>query len=355
MRMAAEKKDSRVPLSPAELSAFCTQIAMVLKAGIPVQEGIGIMAEDTGNKSGGPVLQELHERVEMGEPFHLALDAVGIFPKYMVNMAAIGEESGRLDQVMDSLAAYYERSESISKSIRSAVLYPAMMIGMMLVVILVLIVKVLPIFAQVFAQLGSQMSPLSQSIMGFGVALSRYSTVIVAVAAVLVVLALILRKTSFGSGISSHLFHNFFGTKSLASKISAGRFASAMSLMLSSGLDVDQSLSMAGELVDDPKVKEQILGCQISITQGSSFSDALTQSHLFSGVYARMVTVGFRTGSVDEVMGKIAGRYEDEIDTQLGGLISILEPSLVAVLSVIVGMILLSVMLPLMGIMSSIG
>ena len=128
-----------------------------------------------------------------------------------------------------------------------------------------------------------------------------------------------------------------------------------MSMMLSSGLDVDQSLDMAANLIDDVKTREKISQMKQKMAEGASFAESLIETQLFSGVYARMITVGFKTGSADAVMKKIAERYEEEIDEAVGKLLGVLEPTLVAILSIIVGMILLSVMLPLMGIMSSIG
>ena len=349
------KQNNRRPLSPSELSAFCSQISLILKAGISVQEGISIMEDDNQNAFGEEILKIIREHAQIGEGFSTCLEAAGVFPKYMLDMVHIGEQSGRLEEVMDSLSDYYERNEAISKSIKSAVTYPALMIIMMLVVIGILIIKVLPIFNEVFAQLGSQMSSMSQGIMRFGMVLNRYSAVIIALLAIVVIVMLIVRKTSGGAHFFAGLFHRFPGTRKLAEKISAGRFASAMALMLSSGLDVDDSLSMAKELVEDEHIKSKVAQCQENIAGGTSFSEALTQAGIFPAVYARMISVGFKTGSVDGVMKKIADRYEVEVGEQIDGLISVLEPTLVAILSIIVGMILLSVMLPLMGIMSSIG
>ena len=354
--MANEKKASRSGmLSPNEISTFCAQIAMILKAGIPVNEGIAMMCEDLENSEGKQILEQIYSETEVGSPLWLALEKTESFPKYMVDMAQIGETTGRLDNVMDSLCAYYEREESIAKSIRSAVTYPFIMIAMMITVITVLIVKVMPIFEEVFLGLGSEMTGFSKGVMQFGSLLGQYSFVILGVAAALVIAFFVLRSTAGGRAMLNKWKTSFFVTKKLYTKIASGRFASAMSLMLTSGLDTDQALDMVHKLVDNQDVREKIDACKQNLAQGVSFSDALVQADIFSGIYAKMVAVGFKTGSVDAVMGKLAQRYEEEIDTQIGGIISILEPTLVAVLSVIVGMILLSVMLPLMGIMSSIG
>lgn len=342
-------------LTPNEISTFCTQIAMILKSGIAVGEGVNIMREDMKNNQGREILDTIHRHVDAGEPLCRALDATGRFPKYVVDMVEVGEATGKLDNVMDSLVTYYEREESIARSIKSAVTYPLIMIVMMVLVITVLVVKVMPIFNEVFEGLGSAMTGFSRTVLRFGQTIGQYSFVVVGVIVVIMILFLIFRATGGGRSFLENFRARFFVTKNLYSKIASGRFASAMALMLSSGLDTDQSLEMVHKLVDNPAVRTKIERCQKLLADGLTFSDALVGAEIFTGVYARMVTVAFKTGSLDGVMQKLAERYEDEIDTQIGGIISILEPTLVAILSIIVGMILLSVMLPLMGIMSSIG
>lgn len=351
----AEKTGRKDPLSLSELSAFCAQIAMIMKSGIPVAEGIAIMCEDMKNPQGKEIMAFLQEQVELGEPLHKALEASGRFPKYMVDMAEIGETTGRLEEVMDNLCIYYEREEAIAQSVRSAVTYPLIMVVMMVAVITVLIVKVLPIFNQVFIQLGSEMTGFSRGVMTLGQGIGRYAFVIIGVIAALIVAYLILRGTEGGRRILQRWNARFFATKKLNAKIASGRFASAMSLMLASGLDTDQSLDMVHKLIDNEFIQEKITACKGYINEGVGFAESMVKADIFTGIYARMISVGFKTGSVDTVMKKLAERYEEEVDSHIAGIISILEPTLVAVLSIIVGMILLSVMLPLMGIMSSIG
>lgn len=171
----------------------------------------------------------------------------------------------------------------------------------------------------------------------------------------MVLLALAARHTDKGRARLSRIYEALPFIGDLSAKIGVARFASAMSLMLSSGLDIDQALHMSEELVNNQTMKAKIAGMKELVAQGASFADGLVEMKVFSGVYASMLSVGFKTGAVDTVMKKIAQRYEEEINQRISALISVLEPTLIAILSVIVGMILLSVMLPLMGIMSSIG
>lgn len=340
-------------LSSGEVAAFCEQMAYMVGAGISMQEGLMIVEGDLKNETGARIMQELLDAVEQGQTLGMALKKSERFPDYMVHMVDIGEASGRLEQVLKSLCAYYERQESISRSIKSAVTFPLIMIGMMIAVILVVIIEVLPVFQNVFQQLGGELSGFVQGLMQFGSAVSNYAVVIIVVIAAIIAVILILRATKGGKQCLSSIYERMF--RKTATAIAAGRFASAMALMLSSGMDVDAALEMTQELNENPGTQKKIVRMQELMADGMGFSDAIVETEMFSGLYGKMITVGFKTGTLDSVMQRIAERYEEEADRRLGAIVSALEPTLVAILSLIVGLILISVMLPLMGVMSAIG
>ena len=271
----------------------------------------------------------------------------------MIHMAEIGEASGRLDDVLQSLSEYYVRSDALTRGIRSAVAYPMVMVVMMFAVIIILIVEVMPVFQNVFHQLGSEMSAFAQGILGIGNAISRYSAVILGVLAAAILVFLLLRLTPKGRAVLAALYAFFF--RSLSQTIASGRFASAMSLMLESGMDVDSALDMTLELVEDARTREKNTPHSGLYARRRAVFRRRRQRGDVLGVNARMLTVGFRTGALDTVMRSIARSYDEQVERKITGILSVLEPVLVAVLSLIVGMILLSVMLPLMGIMSAIG
>lgn len=342
-------------LSNQEIASFCSQTAMLFQAGITPTESIGILLNDSKSTEGKEILQQILDICRQGESFAKALQQTDVFPDYVMHMITIGEESGNLDDVMQSLADYYEREDTISDSIRSAVSYPFIMIGIMLLVIFVLLGRVMPIFNQVFIQLGSEMSGISASLLGLGNALNRYSLIITVFLVFLVLLYLLAMKTKKGHAISVRFLSVFPLTKGFYEKLAAGRFASGMALTISSGMDTFSSLDMVSELTEHTGMQAKIADCKKAIEDGSNFAEALSSSNIFSNLYARMVTVGFRTGSIDTVMQKIADSYDKETERKIRSIIGILEPTLVIILSLIVGLILLSVIFPLMGIMSSIG
>lgn len=137
--------------------------------------------------------------------------------------------------------------------------------------------------------------------------------------------------------------------------MAARRFASAMALMLSSGVEIERSFDLCSDLVGNEFIGRKIELCKQQIAKGASFADVLRQAQVFPGLFSQMVGLGFQTGSADMVMQKLADLYEEQIDTGIANITSIVEPVLVAVLSIVIGIILISVMLPLAGIMSSIG
>ena len=342
-------------LNQKELVTFCSQLAMILRAGISSLEGIAIMKEDMEQGEGKAILETLYEKLEMTGILHMAMREVEVFPEYVCNMTEIGETSGRLDEVMEGLADYYDREDRLSETLKNALTYPMLMVGLMAVILVILMTKVMPVFQSVFEQLGGGLTGISAGIMNLGMLMSRYSWVLAVLLVPVLAGAGYLAFSKKGrDGLRRYMERSKIFGKT-AEKMACAKAAQGMNLCIRSGLDIDQSLEMAERLVDHEKVKAKIADCRKRMMEGETFDQALEESHLFSGVYGKMISIGVRTGAMDQVMGKIAGRYEEEVTERLQNGVAMIEPTMVAVLSAMVGLILLSVMLPLMGIMSNLG
>ena len=207
--------------------------------------------------------------------------------------------------------------------------------------------KVLPVFHQIYMELGSDLTGFAGAMMRFSDALNQYLFVIVIV--------LIAAAAGIFLIFRSDAGQKFFKKRPLALSTAASRFANCMALALSSGLDTDQGLMLAEQLVDNPYMASRIKKCRDLTASGRGFAEAVLTSGIFSKIYTSMITIGFRTGSMDEVMHQISEEYEEETDKQIAKFISVLEPTLVIILSIFIGLILISFLLPLIGIMSSIG
>ncbi len=350
--MARKKKIKE--LSNYEISLLCRELSILLKAGITPAEGIDILMQGL-NDDGREVLESISHILNAGEKFHIAIQMSGVFPDYVAHMISIGEESGTLDVVMDSLADYYEQEDNIQSSIKSAVSYPMIMIALMMVVIIVLVTQVLPIFNQVFSQLGTSMSAFAQTLLNLGSTLNKYSFFLVTVLIIIALLFIYFTQTIMGRKKFRAFASTWKVTRNLYRDIATERFASGMVLTLSSGLDTYESLNLVTTLVENKEMSEKIKSCRELIMQGFSFPEAIEKAEIFNPFYSKMVAVGFNSGSIDEVMKQISERYREETQRKIYRSIAILEPTLVIALSIIVGIVLLSVILPLLGIMSSIG
>ena len=340
------------PLTNAEIQAFCSQMSMILKSGISSTEGLSIMLDDARNTEEQKFLKTALDTLNMTGSLYEAMKATGACPDYFIYMIQIGEQTGTLDDVMNSLSDYYAKEDSLSQTIRTAVSYPLIMIIMMIAVILILITKVMPVFNQVFHQLGSDMTGISRGFLNMGIFLNNHVVISTAILIALVVLLFFLFRTSSGQKKLQSFARHFGVMRKLSEKIAARRFADGMALTLGSGLTPQNSLQLSLQLVEDSDFLTRLNACEDAVSAGDDLCDTLLKHHIFSGLYARMASIGAKTGAMDEVMRKISGCYEEEIDEQIDGLIAAIEPTLVIILSIIVGIILLSVMLPLVSIMA---
>ncbi|MCL2633362.1 MAG: type II secretion system F family protein [Oscillospiraceae bacterium] len=335
----------------AFLSAFCTELAMIIETGIPVNDGLLMLIDDEENENNKQFLEMLYDETKDGQQFSAAAKIVGGFPQYAIDMFVVGEKTGRLDSVMRSLAIYYDRDAKIKESIKSAVIFPLVLFSLLLVVMWILLTQVLPVFEEVFGQLGLSLNSTAGMLMRVGAFLENFSLVILAVAALIIIASFVIYMTdnlrnSFKRGLA-YLLRN----SKLMNSIMAARFTSSMAMTLKSGLDIDESLSLALAFAPDKQTAEKINQCKVIVAEGNTFNDAVLTTRILSPLYCRMLALSFKTGSTDEIMELIAEKSEDDVAVNIETLIGRIEPIMAAVMSLFIGLVLLSVMFPLLAVM----
>ena len=338
-------------LGPDELSVFCYELSLMVQAGIGSEESVGILAQDARSPREKELLERMHAVLLEGRALSAALEETGVFPHYMLRMVEIGQASGRLDQVLSALSAYYRREADTQQSLRRAIAYPAAMAVLIAVVFLALVSRVLPVFQQVFSQLGVSLSPVARGLMTFG-AVSKY--VAAAFAVVLVAAAVWvfwMFRTAKGQAALSRLLS---GTAPYRA-VDRSRFASAMALMLSSGLPKDEAMDRSCDLLDGTGIAPALKDCRDRMAAGTAFADAVESCGLFTGLQAGLLSAGFRAGVSEQAMEELSRRCQADADERLSLLLSRFEYGLVIILCLAVGLVLLSVMLPLLGVLSAIG
>ena len=342
-------------LNQEEVASFCSQLALLLPAGITPYEAIILIRKDTPDTKGKEILEHLEAALKDGLSFHDALQSTSVFPEYVLSMILLGEESGNLDIVIKKLADYYEQQCSISVAIKNAISYPIVMICLMLIILVVLLTKILPIFNQVFLQLGSELSGVAAQLMTIGNLIESASVVLVLISILIGISCVIVYCVPSFHKHWLHVIHTNRLTRNFFLGIAYARFASAMSMTTASGIDLFRGLSLAKILVGNEIVSEKIDQCNESISSGDYLYEAMKKAGIFQAKHIRMLQLGQRSGEIDTVLTKISTYYEEETLTRMQRILNSIEPTLVIFFSLLVGLILLSVIMPLIGIMSSIG
>ena len=221
--------------------------------------------------------------------------------------------------------------------------------------VLVLLSRVMPVFAQVFSQLGTSVGGVTKALMDLSDALTKYYVVLIVVFVLLVLLFLYFYCTDRGQEQFARLLQKCPLTRRFTEDLALTRFAEGMQMTSAAGLDPYASLDLVSRLVGNDAVNQKVLNVKERLLAGDRFTEAVSAAGLFNSFYTGMIDVFAQSGSVDTAMGFIARHYKAETNRRISGLLSAIEPTMVAVLSIIVGMILFSVITPLMGIMSNIG
>ncbi len=342
-------------LHHAEISALCEELALLLHAGVGAGDGLALLAEENA-EGDRELLTGMAGQVDGGASLAAAFRSAGQFPPYVTGLIEVGERSGRTEEALLSLSRYYERRERLNRQVRSALLYPAVLLILMLVVIVILLAQVLPVFNEVYASLGGQLTGVAGGLLSLGRMLDQCMPLLcVLLAAAAICLTLFSAHDGFRDRVLG-IWRKRMGDRGISRQIRTAQIAQALAMGMRSGLPLEESLTLAGELQEDlPAAQQRCADCQIYLEQGMDLAEALKNSSVLPPAACRLLALGLRGGTGDTVMEEVASRLADESEDALETAVGRVEPVLVLSSSILVGLILLSVMLPLMHIMTAIG
>ncbi len=332
-------------LTAETLDRVSYQLSLLYRAGMPSEESLHLMAEDMSAQQMGAIFAAMAEGLGRGMTLSEAAEETGVFPGHFLHMLKIGEASGNTDEVLLGLSAYYKRSAATQSALRRAFTYPAMMAGLIVAVFAVMLSQVLPVFSKVFQQMGVDLPPVAKALLAFG-----DGSAVVAIGLCVVLLAAtlwFLLRVRSGKGLP-------IGKKaSLA--LERGQFSSAMSMLLSSGISLEEGLEYAENLFQNSPMAAKLQTAQRKMADGVSFAKALEETAVLTPLQSGLLAAAVRTGETERAMDEVAERCMEESQLALHYFVSKLEFLLVVALCASVGLVLLSVMLPLVGILSAIG
>ena len=337
------------------VSAFCESMGLMARAGIQTDEAIELLGQTKQTDGAlGTALQQMKRSVEQGQGLAQAMEDAGIFPSYALRMVRAGESAGRMEDVLMRLSDYYRDQKTIGEKLRAATTYPAAMLVMIIIVLAVMLARVLPTFTAVYDRMTGSLMASSFSYIKWAYGFCWTALIIMILLALVLLIGRLVWNSGKRSGIEGMLRHIPI-CAGIMESMGLFRFTSALETFLASGEMQDIAVSESIKMVDYQPLEKKLNACAERMKEGHSFSQAAYDEQLLEPVYGRMLLAGERSGSMESVLARLTRHLEENAGEQVDRLVGVIDPLLSGVLMVTVGLSLLSVMLPLIGIMNAIG
>ncbi len=342
-----------VSVSAKELSGFTRQLGTLLKAGMPLLRGLEVLARQERNLSFKGIMDSLADDIRSGSNLSDAMARhPKVFDRLYTNMIKAGEAGGVLDVVLDRLAKFQEKSLQLKGKIKAAMMYPVIVMGIAVGILALLLVFVVPKFKQIFADLlkGAPLPPLTDAVLAASELISTHYLIVIGVSAVAWAAYKAFRNTARGALLLDTWVVKMpiFGELILKSLVA--RFTRTLGTLLSSGVPILQALTITRDTTSNARVAGAIEVVHDRVKEGDPVARPLESTGVFPAMVTSMIDVGEHTGQLPDMLNKVADIYDDEVDTSVAGLSSLIEPILIVFLAGVVGTIVIALFLPIIRI-----
>ena len=346
---------NRKQLSLLGVSAFCESMASMLDAGIDMAEAASLLKQK-GKNSGqlNEGIGIIEESLNAGSSLKEAMEKSGMFPGYVLEMVDAGEATGKTEEVLKRLADYYAAQHSLSEKIKATIVYPLALIVLIIIVLFMMLKMVLPAFSDVYETLTGSLSESSYAYINYAYVFCRVALIVMSVLVAVVILSYFLYRAGMKKQIEK-LMRIIPGCSSIMEDMALYRFTSAYEVFLSSGYLQDEAVEKAKTMADYEPVVKKIDAMQGLMSEGHGFAVAANETELYEPVYGRMLIPAERSGTSEDALRRLVDLLSESVMTGSDRLLGSLESILSGVLMITVAVALLCVMLPLIGIMNSIG
>jgi type IV pilus assembly protein PilC len=339
-----------------DLVIFSRQFATMIDSGLPLVQCLEILSKQAENPTLREQLVVIKEKVESGNTFAESLKSFpATFDNLYVNLVAAGEVGGMLDTIMNRLAAYLEKNQKLIRQVKGAMTYPAIVMLVALAVVTLLLLKVVPSFEGMFADFGAALPAPTQFVIAMSKWLQANFLYLVVGAAVGIFAFQRFYATQRGQYIVHKLMLATPVFGELLTKVAVARFCRTLSTMLSSGVPILEALEICSKTAGNRVIEEAIVRSASSIAEGRTIAEPLMEAKVFPQMVCQMISVGEATGALDVMLGKIADFYDDEVDTAVEALTSMMEPAIMAFLGVVVGGLVIAMYMPIFEMAGNVG
>jgi len=336
-------------VKPKSLQVFSRQFATMIEAGLNVVTALVILEEQTEDKKLAKVITELRADVEGGLLLSEAMARhPRIFSRLFISMVEAGEAAGILDVVLDRVAFQIEKETRIKRRVKGAMMYPLMVMGFATLVLVGMLMFLVPIFVDIFAELGGDLPMLTQIVVNLSDILRNYYFIVFPVMGAMIYGFFRLKKTDRGRRVwDAFRMRIPFGVGAIVVKVGMARFSRTLSTLVAAGVDIIRSLEITGSTAGNSLIEDATAVVRERVHQGVPIAIPLEDEKIFPPMVSQMVRVGEETGELEKMLEKIADFYEDEVDSSIATLTSVIEPLMMIGVGMVVGVIIISMYMPM--------
>lgn len=351
------KKDIYIgnPVKLPDFVMFLRQFSTLLKAGVTIVDATSILAQQTSSKPLMRALENIEEALRAGKPFsEAAANESKIFPPIFINMVRAGEASGNLDGSLDQLVIQFEKQQDTRQKVKSAMTYPIIVGIVAIGVVIFLLTSVVPMFASMLTDLGGELPAITLFVLGASKVVSSFWWLFLLIIILFVLVILVLRSRPETKYYIDYAILKMPVFGQLMQKAVMARMSRTLSSLFSSAVPIIQSLQIVEKVVGNEVVKRTLEKARDALEEGNSLTTPMRNNWIFPPLVVQMISIGERTGSLDQMLEKVAFFYEKEVEYATDRMKAMIEPMMIVFLAVVVGTIIISIIVPMFQIYSEI-
>lgn len=340
-------------VSIRDLCVFCRQFQSILQAGVSVVQALDMLGDQTENATFAASIKSVKDNVEKGDALSEAMRKEDVFPRLLISMVEAGEASGSLEVALERMSIQFEKDAKIKSMVSKALIYPCVLIVVLIAVVIVMLVFVIPIFMDMFADLGAELPAITKALIAFSDFLQTKWYILIAVIAAVVFAYRFYNSTDSGSRVIARIKLKIPVLGGLIMKTACSRLTRNLSTLLAAGMSMMEALEICAGTMDNILYKDAILDVKDNVTLGSALAKELEVTQMFPPMVVHMTSIGEETGNLETMLESVANYYDEEVETATGQLTAMMEPAIIVVMGVVVGVVVMAIYSPMLNLYST--
>ena len=343
-------------VSARDYSIFCRQFVSIISAGVSIINALEMMRDQTENRTLKKALGEVYEDVSKGESMAGAMKKHSkVFPSMLCNMVEAGEASGSMEVAFERMAVQFEKENKLKQSVKKAMIYPIVLLVVMVGVLFLMMIWVIPNFMGMFAELDTELPPITQAVVNMSdFVIAKWWLILLAVAAAIALFKAYAASPS-GKFVLGGIALKIPVFGKLQTKSECARLGRTLCTLLGAGVPMMDAIEITGRSMENVHYKKAMMDAKDQVMRGMALSRPLKTCGLFPPMVVHMVSIGEETGNIETMLENVANYYEDDVQVATEQVMALMEPMIIVVMAIVVGVLIMAIMQPMLTLYESIG